>query len=126
MNFGCRLIASLIILMLLINWESGYLMFQIITSDTLWKIFVFALGASFFALNLVSATGLFLNKRWAFWLTYIAVVFTTIFFSIPYIPLITKLFPHNIRYIPLIVGNLIVLAFTAYLHVLSRKINREK
>jgi hypothetical protein len=119
LKFACRFFACLIILVLVINFEN-LLIFRANTSIQGY-IFIFALGSLYLVLNLLSVLGLFFGKQWGFWLTYIAIILTTFFFSTSYIPWISNLFQENIRFIPMIISNFVVLISIGRLHFLSRK-----
>lgn len=121
-KFSRILIACLFLLVVIINFENAAV-FQLKSNDIWWMIYLWGIGLVFFILNLATSFGLFFDKRWCFWLAYPAIVFSTIFFSTSYIPLIGgiyRIFPENIRYILLLIANFIVLAFIAYLHVVSK------
>jgi hypothetical protein len=119
LKFACRFFACLIILVLVINFEN-LLIFRANTSIQGY-IFIFALGSLYLVLNLLSVLGLFFGKQWGFWLTYIAIILTTFFFSTSYIPWISNLFQENIRFIPMIISNFVVLISIGRLHFLLRK-----
>ena len=118
-KLGRLLIAGLVILATITNF-ANVLMLQVHT-NLWWKVFLVVIGSLFFVLNIASAFGLLLVKQWGFWLAYVAIIFSTIFFATSYVPLIDKIFTENIRYLPMIGGNLIVLAFIVYLHFVSRR-----
>ena len=122
LKIACRFFACLIILVLAINFKN-LLIFQANTSISGY-IFISTIGSSYLVLNLLSACGLFFRKQWGFWIAYAAIIFTTIFFSTSYIPGISNLFPpsqENIRFIPMVVGNFVVLIFIACIHFLSHR-----
>ena len=119
LKVGCRFFACLIILVLIVNFEN-LLIFQANTS-TSGYIFIFTIGSLYLVLNLLSVCGLFFGKQWGFWFTYVAIIFTTIFFSTSYIPWISNLFQENIRFIPMIISNFLVLISMGRLHFLSHK-----
>lgn len=113
---SCRVVSCLIMLLVLTHWKiSGLFLVSIDTFSG--KAFLVVIALLFFLLNTISAFGLFFTKRWGFWFAYIAIIFSTIFFSVAYIPFVSKIFAENIRYIPMIVGNFLVFIFTAYLHL---------
>lgn len=120
----CRLVSLLIILMLMIGWKNPILMFQTAFAQrqSSWTFALFAIGTAFLVLNLLTAVGLFLMKNWGFILAYIAIPFSTIFLSTPYIPLLINNFPvHIYQYKPIIIVNLIVLFYVIYLHIGYRR-----
>lgn len=119
-KFGRLLIAFLFILIVIMNFENVLLVFQVNTSNSWWKLFLWSIGSLFFLLNIATAFGLLINKKWSFWLAYLAIPLTTIFFSTAYIPFINNFFAENIRYILMMIGNFIVLAFIVYLHTISK------
>ena len=114
------LIASLLILSVILNINNDIL-FTIHTEAFYSRLLLIILGLSFFVFNLLAALGVLFSKPWGFWLAYLAVVISTIFFSTSYIPFISHLFHENIRYLPAIIGNLIVLAFIVYQHRLLKR-----
>src|SRR5687767_8786486 len=106
--------ACLIVLVLTVNFEN--LMIFRANTSILGYIFIVMIGSLYLALNSVSVVGLLLQKQWGFWFTYVAIIFTTIFFSTSYIPWISNLFQENIRFIPMIISNLVVLISIGFLH----------
>lgn len=119
-NLGCKFIALLMLLTVIFNWKGIYIFFN----NPLpigWYVIISIVFLLFFLLNVVSAVGLFWSKHWGFTLSYIAIVFSTLFFGSCYIPHLPRLFPaHERPYIAILV-NLILIAVIATLHYLSRR-----
>ena len=123
-HIGCKFISILIILVLFLNWKNVTVPLQLASQQpgiTVWTVFLSAIGILFLLLNAMAAIGMYLTKWWGFIATYAAVIFSTIFFSTSYVPLIGELFPEQGRFISLVVINLLVFAYTAYLNLASRK-----
>lgn len=117
----CKIIALLIILVVINHW-------RVMTNITLpshigWLNYVSTLSILFFVLNIVAAIGLFTFKRWSFFVSYLAIAFSTFFFATPYIPVITHFIPHNFRYIGMTIINLLIMLWIFSLH---RKAGRKK
>ena len=117
----CRLISVLIILtMIVTGWKNTFILEKAeiaiqhgnISSES---IFLIAIGSLFLILNTAAAAGLFFVKRWGFFFAYCAIIFSTIFFSTPYVPIISKILPFPL-WISLIIINCIILFYTIYLH----------
>ena len=128
-SFGCRLISLLIIVALIAGWKNIAIPFELVLQQhniNSWSIFLVIMGSAFLLLNMFAALGLFLIKKWGFISAYAAILFSTIFFSASYLPLVNKIFPASIQYIPLIVNNLIVLSYTVYLHIQFQKKGQPK
>ena len=133
LNFGCKLVSLLILLSFIIyGWKVVYISFQLIFQwsqvNMWWGIYFIVTTSLLLFLNASAAYGLFYTKKWGFILAYLAIIFSTIFFSYSYVPFIGKIinnmFSIGPRYITLIVINLIVICYVAYLHGLYRRVNR--
>ena|SRR3990167_2885862 len=134
LNFGCKLVSLLILLSFIIDgWEVTYISFQIALyqwweTSFWWAIYLIITTSLFLFLNASAAYGVFYTKKWGFILVYLAIIFSTFFFSYSYVPFIVKIinnmFSIHPRYITFIVINLIVICYVAYLHVLYRRVNR--
>jgi hypothetical protein len=123
-KLGHLILAALIILVLITNWQNGLWMLNVKTVNANWEIMAIILGSLFFLLNLVAAIGLLRTRPWGYYLTYIAVIFSTVMLSTSYIPFIGRLgqfLPAPWEVVPFVVGNLIFLGFTFYLQRLARK-----
>jgi uncharacterized membrane protein (DUF2068 family) len=120
LEFGCRTVAFFIALSIISGWQN--ILFPIEQAidqhtTTTAAIFLIAIALLFLILNLIAALGLYLLQKWGCIVTYIAIVFSTVFFSNTYIPLINKLFPLAIRPISLIIINLLLIGYVAYLQI---------
>lgn len=123
-QFGCKLISLLIFLTLITNWENILILFRLAFQQpniNAWSLLVISLVSLFLIFNLTAIVGMFLTRRWGFITTYIAIIFSTIFFSTSYLPFVMKLFPVDVRFVSLIVINLIILLYVIYLDIISRK-----
>ncbi|OGT40072.1 MAG: hypothetical protein A3F12_07640 [Gammaproteobacteria bacterium RIFCSPHIGHO2_12_FULL_38_14] len=123
-QMGCRLICFLVMLTLIIGWHNFISPFRLSFQQNHinnWSIFLILVGSLFLILNIASAVGLYLVRKWGFIVTYIAIIFSTIFFSTSYVPFISTFFPVHVRYVALIAINLAVLSYVFYLDVLFRK-----
>lgn len=119
LKWGCNLVAILIILALIGGWRNVMMLSH---QGQLSSGFIIMLVSFYLLFNIVAAWGLFLQKSWGFLCTYLAVVYSTVFFSISYIPLITHVMAEGKpRLIALIICNLIVLVYTMYLDYLSQQ-----
>ena len=126
-NISCRVVAFLILLTILLNWQNVTLMFHANTPSFMAEIFLITITTLFLLLNLIAALGLFFTKWWGFWSAYFAIIFSTIFFSTAYIPfvdLIGKALPTNLVFAPMLLSNVLVLALIIYLHIKSRRAAR--
>lgn len=117
----CKIVALLIILVVINHW-------RVMTNITLpshigWLNYFSTVSILFFALNIAAAIGLFTLKRWGFFVSYIAIAFSTFFFATPYIPVITHFIPHPFRYTGMIIINLLIMLGVFSLH---RKSGRKK
>jgi uncharacterized membrane protein len=72
-----------------------------------------------FLFNLLSIIGLVLTKPWGYYVAYIAVVFSTIFFATNYIPYIKLAFHPNNHIHLLFICNGVFILIIATLHSLS-------
>lgn len=130
LTFGCKLVSLLILLSFIIyGWKVAYISFQIAQQTNFWwAIYIIITTSLFLFLNASAAYGIFYIKKWGFILAYLAIIFSTIFFSYSYVPFIGKIinnmFSIGPRYITLIVINLLVICYVAYLHGLYRRVNR--
>lgn len=102
----CRIFAVLIALVVVMRWKTLTLIS--FPAQVGWLNFVSTIGLLFFVFNIAAAIGLFLLKRWGFFVSYIAIAFSTFFFSTPYIPIITNLLPRHWRYAAMLIINIVV------------------
>lgn len=124
LTFGCRLISFLIGLTTIIAlFKNAFILQKIaILGNTMSvsSIFLITLGSLLLILNIAAAIGLYFVKKWSFIITYIAIIFTTVFFSIPYIPVIIKVLPFH-QLTSLLLINAALFIYTVYMHKLYLK-----
>ena len=126
-KIGCRLVSFLIFLTFVLNWKVPVTQLQAAfqQADFMWLIFFIITGVLFILLNLIAAVGLFFLKKWSFSISYLAIIFSTVFFSISYIPLISKIsnffLPQTPHHIPMILINSLILIYVIYLDVSCRR-----
>ena len=93
-----------------------------------WSIAFAAIASFYLILNLFAAYGMFYVKKWGFIITYIAIIYSTILFSHPYIPFIGSfiniLFSIHHYYVTLILLNLIVFCYTIHLHRFYQRLTK--
>lgn len=124
MRMGCRLISFLVILTLITNLHNVIIPLELAiqqSNTNNWSIFLILAGSLFLLVNIASAVGLYLMRKWGFIITYIAIIFSTIFFSTSYVPFVARFFPVHLKYLVLIVINLAVILCVLYLDVSFRK-----
>ncbi|WP_173236992.1 hypothetical protein [Legionella antarctica] len=120
LRLGSIILGLLIGYTLVNNIEmSNFLMEQV--HDYSWAHFLIAL---FFILNTLSIIGLLLTKIWGFYFAYVAVTFSTIFFSTNYIPFFNHLFNPKFNTHLLLFYNAVFLIALGAFH-LGLKFNRE-
>lgn len=127
-QFSCKLAAFFILMALFLGWQHVYTLYSAAFQQDhihAWGIFFVAIATLFCVLNVVSAVGLFLIKHWVFWLSYIAIVFSTIFFSATYVPFIHAIGMHFLPvtarpFFPLIV-NALLMFYIVYLHIVFKR-----
>lgn len=132
--FGCRFVSFLMFLTLILNWKVPVIQFQAVLQQrdmaSGWLTILITTGMLFIVLNLIAAAGLFFLKKWSFSVCYLAIIFSTIFFSISYVPLISvvsNFFLPKSPGILLILINIIFLIYVIYLNILYlRSYNRHK
>lgn len=125
LRFGCRLISLFILTSFLIyGWKIVYISFQVMLHSrqiSIWETIYFVIITSLLImLNGMVAYGLFYIKKWSFILAYFSIVFSTIFYSYPYVPFIGKItnyiFCIEHKSITLTIINFIVICYVIYLH----------
>lgn len=123
-NFGCKLVAILIMLAFVVyGLKITYLSSEVIFHQghgTLGRgMYLVVLMPIFLFLNMLAAYSIFNVKKWGFVIVYITIIYSTFFFSVSYIPfvntIINNAFSIGPRYVTVIVLNIIVMAFVAYL-----------
>lgn len=127
-KWGCRLIAFFIFITLILGWQNIYIPYKMAFQQNnlnSWTAFLTLIGTLYLALNIAAAWGIFLVKKWAFWIAYIAIIFSTIFFGMSYLPLthtMSHLFlPTNMHYIPTLGINILFISCIVWLQIASRK-----
>lgn len=106
----CRLVAALILLAVVCQWKIYPGLYQLYTNGYVPVVIYAPMVLIFTLLNLFAGIGLYKLRTWGFILAYIAIPFSTVFFSASYLLLIGN------KPIPLIATNLIVLVYIVYLH----------
>lgn len=108
-------VSCLFILALVINFQNA-LVFQTYATSLPWKFFLWGIGTLFFVLNIATAFGLIFAKRWGYWLSSPAILFSSIFFSTAYIPFLGLFFRDDIQSLVMMASNSTVLVCVIYLH----------
>jgi len=121
LRYGCRLLAFFITLTLIIGWRKIPISLASPGDAAGYQIF---LGVMFLLLNGAAACGIFMIKRWGFIVAYIAIIFTTVYYGISYVPYLVNIFHEPIRPIFLPVINLGVFLSVIYLHRLSKVVQK--
>lgn len=113
----CLVIAILEILITIRGYEIIYL-FRMNTPSLSFSIITKILAVLFFTLNWVGAFGLYKERYWGFIISYLAIIFSTIAFSMSYLPGLHFIMfgPLKYRFVFLLIGNFCVLAFTLFVH----------
>ena len=125
-----RLVSFLMFLTFVLNWKVPVIALQAAfqQTDFMWLSFTIITVVLFIILNLIAAIGLFFLKKWSFSISYLAIIFSTVFFSISYIPLISKIsnffLPQTFHPIPVILINSLILIYLIYLDVSYRRDRR--
>lgn len=125
-KFGCKLISLLFVLALIIGRENIFVGFEMAyqaNSINITYLFIIVLGLLFLIFNLVAAIGLYRLKKWGFIFAYIAITYSTIFFSTAYIPFVSRIFPIRFGWVALILINLTFLLYIVYIDVKLRHKN---
>tara|TARA_R110000868_G_scaffold184639_4_gene426291 strand:- start:195 stop:641 length:447 start_codon:yes stop_codon:yes gene_type:complete len=121
-KWGCRLVALLITVMLLRHWGSIFgplkILYYLRSFDG-FALLLVAMGMLFLLVNALAAVGMYQGKRWGFFATYVAIVFSTIFYAASYLPYFNKLFPAHYASLSLLMANVGVLLWVIYLQVMS-------
>ena len=121
----CKLLALLVFLSFLVyGLKFIYSFFVMVPQlwdySKSWVMFYIPATIIYVFLNLMAAYGLFFIKKWGFAFAYTAILFNTFFLALPSIPfigkIITGLFSIGNPAITLIIINLMVMGFVAYLH----------
>lgn len=118
-QIGCKFISILIVLTLILNWRNVAVPLQQALqqpSVNAWALFVGTMGVLFLLLNVVAALGMYLTKWWGFVGAYVAILFSSLFFSTSYVPFVGELLPEQARFASLAVINLLVIAYVIYLN----------
>lgn len=115
----CRVMALLILVTVIVHWDI-FLVFFHYPLPIGWYALMAIMGLIFIVINIVSAVGLFWEKPWGFTTSYLAIVFSTLFFSACYIPYLTRLFPAQDRTYAMMLVNVIFIIIIASLQYLAR------
>lgn len=128
-KIGCQIIAALILITTVVNWQSAFIPLRIVyylQELNGFAIFLASIGILFVLLNLAASLGLFWLKNWGFAVAYTAIIFSTLFLSVSYIPFVSKLIPPAYSSASLCIINIAVLLVLVYLHVMIRKVGKRK
>lgn len=89
-----------------------------------WKLLIFAMFSVLILANIVSGFCLFKLKTWGFWLGYLTVLYTSLFFSMSYIPFVRyiDLYVLQTPGLMMVVANVIILSALVYLHISLKKL----
>ena len=109
----CR-IASLLIVVMLFRYRAIFM-------TTGHQVFVVAIVALFYALNIVTLVGLFFRKSWGFITSYFALPISTVLFAVSYVPFITDWLPMSLRMYSVPFLNALLLVGIVYLQVQHRR-----
>jgi len=118
-KFGCRLVSFLITVTLILNWQNVVIPIQVVMSQSSdgWSDLLEIIGILFLILNVIAAVGMFFLKRWGFAATYVAIIYSNIFFSTSYIPFVSKILRLPWSGISLLIVNLLVMIYVVYLQI---------
>lgn len=121
--FGCRFVSFLMFLTLILNWKVPVIQFHAGLQQSNiaigWLAILIITGVLFIILNLIAAVGLFFLKKWSFSICYVAIIFSTIFFSISYVPLVSVVSNFFLPKSPgILLINIIILIYVIYLNIL--------
>jgi hypothetical protein len=114
-----RIIAILFLLAMIVNWSVAYL-FQIpIFGQPSWSGEMFFIALLFFAFNVLSVVGLVKVCNWGFIVSYIAILYSTIFIGITYIPFYQMISNAFGVYLwqPAILGNIVLIIWLIMLQM---------
>lgn len=115
----CKVIALLMLLTVVFHWNV-FLIFFNYPLPIGWYVIMVLMALIFVIINIISAVGLFWGKKWGFTTSYLAIVFSSLFFGTCYIPYFPHLFPREDRAYVLTLVNLIIIVIIASLQYLSR------
>ena len=131
-KLGCKLVAVLIFITLVLHLNSVIMPMQLIYNLRAYDsfaVFLVVIGWVFFLINLFAAIGLFRLRRWGFGTAYVAIVFSTFVFGVSYIPFFDVLFPPKYMAFATLMANIGVLTLLISLHMLTfepKKKSRKK
>lgn len=86
-----KIIALLMVVMLVLHWKVVSILFPISAANYSLNSLVIVLAGLFLVLNLVGAFGVYKYNKFGLWFGCAAIIFSTIFFSVAYVPFISKL-----------------------------------
>jgi len=112
----CR-IASLLIVVMLFRYRAIFMTIQGAGS----QVFVVAIVAIFYVLNIITLVGLFFRKSWGFITSYFALPISTFLFAVSYVPFIIDWLPMPLRMYSVPFLNAFLLVGIVYLQVHHRR-----
>lgn len=116
---GLKIVACLIIMTLLVDWEI-FTLIRTVALSLVHNLLIIGL----LIMLLASSIGLYLKKTWGFIIFYSSALLATIGFSVSLIPFITSLFPFEARPWIMISLNSIVLLFVIWRHLMHSQGHR--
>jgi len=121
-KLGCKIIAVLIFLTLLVNFSIVVVPIKLIyymrASDGFGIVYVI-MGLIFLLSNLFAAISLFRTRRFGFGAAYAAIVFSTFVFGVSYLPFFDKLFPAKYAPFAALVANIGILTLLISLQMMT-------
>lgn len=117
---GCRVVSVFILVMMVINWRimfKPFNLFYYLGTEYPFVVLLVGLSLAFIVLNLVAAIGLFKTERWGFVFTYVAMVFSTLFFAVSYVPVVNYFYPPQYVDTLVILVNACLFAYVVYLQM---------
>lgn len=126
---GARIVSVLIMLMMIINWRLVFKpmrLFYYLGTDYPFVVMLVVLSLVFTLLNLLAAIGLYKVRRWGFIATYLAIVFSTFFLAVSYVPVIDYFYPIQYASSLVILVNASVFAYVGYLQMVQRQVKGKR
>ena len=123
--FGCKIISLFILIMIVINWRIVFKpmrLFYHLGLDYPFVVLLLATSLFFLLLNVLAVIGLYKVKIWGFVTTYIAMIFSTIFLSVSYVPLVDYFYPPQYASTLVILVNACVFSYVVYLQMMLGRV----
>lgn len=120
----CRIAAFLIALTLILHWKIIFSLAPI--ANIKLYFYIVCTVIVYGLLNVLATIGLYKVKRWSYFVSYLAIIFSTVFFSVQYFPKMHFMYvvfaelPANLRSIPTIIINCLFFLYIIYIHVKDR------